>query len=96
MEIRVRYMNGKIPTHATTAVPGNARRATLSGRASHHESARHPGDVLLKREGRWDWRRAHRLALAVPTPGFELLSGEPVVGGLHGLLKHMFCGHCMA
>ena len=38
---------------------------------------------------------AFSLSLAVPTPGFELLSGEPVVGGLHGPSKHMFCGYCM-
>jgi len=38
---------------------------------------------------------AYSLSLAVPTPGFQLLSGEPVVGGLHGASKHMFCGYCM-
>jgi hypothetical protein len=38
---------------------------------------------------------AFSLSLAVPTAGFELLSGEPVVGGLHGPSKHMFCGYCM-
>ncbi len=38
---------------------------------------------------------AFSLSLAVPTPGFHVLSGEPVVGGLHGPSKHMFCGYCM-
>ena len=27
---------------------------------------------------------------------FELLAGEPVVGGLHGNTRHMFCGYCMS
>lgn len=27
---------------------------------------------------------------------FEVVAGEPVVGGLHGAdARHMFCGHCM-
>ena len=38
---------------------------------------------------------AFSLSLAVPTPGFLILSGEPVVGGLHGASKHMFCEYCM-
>lgn len=38
---------------------------------------------------------AFSLSLAVPTPGFEVLTGEPVVGGLHGASKHLFCGYCM-
>ena len=38
---------------------------------------------------------AFSLSLAVPTPGFHIPSGEPVVGGLHGPSKHMFCGYCM-
>jgi hypothetical protein len=38
---------------------------------------------------------AFSLSVAVPTPGFQLLSGDPVVGGLHGPSKHMFCGYCM-
>lgn len=38
---------------------------------------------------------AFSLTLSVPTPGFQLLTGEPVVGGLHGPSRHLFCGHCM-
>jgi len=38
---------------------------------------------------------AFSLSLAVPTAGFHILSGETVVGGLHGASKHMFCGYCM-
>ncbi len=38
---------------------------------------------------------AFSLSLAIPTPGFQLIRGEVVVGGLHGASKHMFCAHCM-
>lgn len=38
---------------------------------------------------------AYSLSLAIPTAGFQVTSGEVVVGGLHGASKHMFCGHCM-
>ncbi|QNK70455.1 GFA family protein [Variovorax sp. PAMC26660] len=37
---------------------------------------------------------AFSLSLAIPTPGFEVLSGEPVIGGLHGDSHHFFCPHC--
>lgn len=38
---------------------------------------------------------AFSVSLAVPTPGFQIIEGTTVVGGLHGASKHMFCGHCM-
>ena len=38
---------------------------------------------------------AFSLTLMLPAPGFQILTGEPVVGGLHGATKHMFCGHCL-
>jgi hypothetical protein len=38
---------------------------------------------------------AFSLSLAIPSAGFRVVSGEPVVGGLHGPSQHMFCGHCM-
>lgn len=38
---------------------------------------------------------AFSLSLAIPSDGFHVVAGEPVVGGLHGAAKHMFCGHCM-
>jgi len=38
---------------------------------------------------------AFSLSLAIPTPGFELTKGEPVIGGLHGASQHLFCGWCM-
>ena len=40
---------------------------------------------------------AYSLSAAVPTDGFEVLSGEPVVGGTHSeAQQHMFCPHCMS
>jgi hypothetical protein len=37
---------------------------------------------------------AFSLSLAIPTEGFELVQGDPVIGGLHGPSRHYFCGHC--
>jgi hypothetical protein len=40
---------------------------------------------------------AFSLSVAIPTDGFEVVEGEPVVGGLHGDdAYHMFCGYCMS
>lgn len=39
---------------------------------------------------------AFSLTLMLPARGFEVVAGEPVVGGLHGGTRHMFCGHCMS
>ncbi len=38
---------------------------------------------------------AFSLSAAIPSDGFEVTEGEPVVGGLHGASKHYFCGWCM-
>lgn len=38
---------------------------------------------------------AFSLSLAIPTAGFTVVAGEPVVGGLHGAARHLFCGYCM-
>ncbi|WP_274628067.1 GFA family protein [Arvimicrobium flavum] len=39
---------------------------------------------------------AYSLTAMVPADGFEVTSGETVIGGLHGdALHHHFCGHCM-
>jgi hypothetical protein len=38
---------------------------------------------------------AYSLSAAIPSDGFEVTKGEPVVGGLHGASKHYFCGYCM-
>jgi hypothetical protein len=38
---------------------------------------------------------AFSLSAAIPTPGFVISKGEPVIGGLHGAESHhFFCGHC--
>ena len=33
---------------------------------------------------------AYSLSAAIPAEGFEVIEGEPVVGGLHGASRHMF------
>lgn len=39
---------------------------------------------------------AYSLSAAVPTEGFVVTQGEPVIGGLHGATRHFFCSHCMS
>jgi len=40
---------------------------------------------------------AFSLSAAVPSEGFEMIQGEPVIGGLHGDdVRHYFCGYCMS
>ena len=39
---------------------------------------------------------AYSLSAAIPADGFEVVEGEPVVGGLHGASRHYFCPHCMS
>ena len=40
---------------------------------------------------------AYALSAAIPTEGFEVIEGEPVIGGLHGAeAHHYFCPHCMS
>jgi len=40
---------------------------------------------------------AFSLSAAIPTNGFEVVRGEPVVGGLRNPeLRHFFCPHCMS
>ncbi|HVJ02982.1 MAG TPA: GFA family protein [Sphingomonas sp.] len=31
-----------------------------------------------------------------PADRFEVIEGEPVIGGLHGATRHYFCPHCMS
>lgn len=38
---------------------------------------------------------AFSLSAAIPAEGFEIIAGEPVIGGLHGGTRHYFCRHCM-
>jgi hypothetical protein len=39
---------------------------------------------------------AFSLTATVPTDGFAVIRGEPVLGGLHGQTRHYFCGYCMS
>jgi hypothetical protein len=39
---------------------------------------------------------AYSLSAAIPSAGFAVTSGEPVIGGLHGATRHYFCPHCMS
>lgn len=38
---------------------------------------------------------AFSLSVMVPADGLTITAGEPVVGGLHGPDRHMFCAYCM-
>lgn len=38
---------------------------------------------------------AYSLSAAIPTEGFAVTRGEPVVGGLRGGTQHMFCPSCL-
>ncbi len=37
---------------------------------------------------------AFSLSIAIPTSGFAVVEGEPVIGGLHGPSRHYHCPHC--
>jgi hypothetical protein len=39
---------------------------------------------------------AFSLSVAIPSEGFAVTKGEPVIGGLHGVHRHYFCPHCMS
>lgn len=39
---------------------------------------------------------AFSLSAAIPTEAFEVVSGEPVLGGLKREIKHYFCPSCMS
>jgi hypothetical protein len=39
---------------------------------------------------------AFSLSVAIPSAGFAVTQGEPVLGGLHGATHHYFCPHCMS
>jgi hypothetical protein len=39
---------------------------------------------------------AYSLSVAVPSEGFAVTQGEPVIGGLHGASHHHFCPYCMS
>jgi hypothetical protein len=39
---------------------------------------------------------AYSLSTGYLAAAFEVVQGEPVIGGLHGPTRHYFCGHCMS
>ena len=39
---------------------------------------------------------AFSLSVAVPSDGFAIVAGEPVIGGLHGAAQHYCCPWCMS
>jgi hypothetical protein len=39
---------------------------------------------------------AFSLSAAIPSDGFAVTKGEPVIGGLRGSPRHHFCPHCMS
>lgn len=39
---------------------------------------------------------AFSLSAAIPSAGFSVTTGEPVIGGLHGAIRHYFCPRCMS
>jgi hypothetical protein len=39
---------------------------------------------------------AYSLTSTWPEDRFELLSGEPVIGGLHGDARHYHCAYCLS
>lgn len=39
---------------------------------------------------------AFSLSAAIPTDGFVVTQGEPVIGGLHAVHPHHFCPYCMS
>jgi hypothetical protein len=52
-------------------------------------------------QGTDDWQlpwegncRCGQVRLRITAPGFEVVAGEPVIGGLHGDSHHYCCPHC--
>jgi hypothetical protein len=39
---------------------------------------------------------AFSLGVAIPSEGFAVIQGEPVIGGLHGANRHYFCAYFMS
>jgi hypothetical protein len=37
---------------------------------------------------------AYSLSAAIPSEGFRVTRGEPVIGALHGPTRHFYCDHC--
>ena len=39
---------------------------------------------------------AFSLSIGIPSEGFDVTEGEPVIGGLHGPTRHFFCPRCLS
>jgi hypothetical protein len=39
---------------------------------------------------------AFSMTVGIPSPAFEVIEGEPVIGALHGASRHFYCPHCMS
>src|ERR1700750_103346 len=39
---------------------------------------------------------AFSLSVAIPSSGFAVTTGDPVIGGLHGNPRHFHCPHCLS
>ena len=39
---------------------------------------------------------AYSLSVAIPSQGFSVTQGDPVIGGRHGPSRHYFCPYCMS
>jgi hypothetical protein len=39
---------------------------------------------------------AYSLSAAIPSEGFAIIRGEPVIGGMRGATHHFFCPDCMS
>ncbi|HEY9623641.1 MAG TPA: GFA family protein [Crinalium sp.] len=39
---------------------------------------------------------AFSLSTLYPSSAFQVTSGDPIIGGLHGATRHYFCPHCMS
>lgn len=37
---------------------------------------------------------AYSLSIVVPSSGFTVMRGEPVIGGMHGPHRQLYCSHC--
>jgi len=38
----------------------------------------------------------YSVSAVIPSDAFSVTQGEPVIGGLHGSIRHYFCGYCMS
>lgn len=39
---------------------------------------------------------AYSVSIAMPTGGFQVTAGEPMIGGMHGDIQHNHCPYCLS